>query len=829
MNTKGKFYLGKVHDLKKNQTSPEPVLYDPADLTTHGVVFGMTGSGKTGLCISILEEAALQGIPALMIDPKGDITNLLLHFPNLQPADFEPWINPDEAKRSGKDVQQAAADTAAMWSKGLADWGIGPQRIQALADAAEYAVYTPGSDAGFPVSILASLQAPQESWEEHREAIRERIASTATAILGLVGFSDVDPVKSREHILLANLFEQAWSKGKDLGLGELIRQVQNPPITKLGVLDLDQFFPSKERGALALRLNNILAAPSFQTWLEGTPLDIEKLLFTSGGKPRHSVFLLSHLSDAERMFFITLLYSAVETWMRNQRGTGSLRALVYFDEIHGYLPPVKEPPSKAPMLRMLKQARAFGVGQLLATQNPVDVDYKALSNAGSWFIGKLQTDRDKERLLDGLEGAAPGGFKRSDYDKQISALDKRVFLLHNVHEKQPVIFYTRWAMNYLAGPLTRSQIPALNKLSATPVKAASAKATPAKAYKPSTSSKEEPQMTPTDSGALSHRPIVPSGVQELFMPASLGLEAAAQASRRSLPADAKRTGLVYHPALLGQAQVRVMQRKYNLDFETQKAALVTDVPARGLRWEDFEHEALDERRLEGRPESDDALYSELTGQMADGAQLKILERDFSDWVYRSSEVQVWANDELKVYAGPELTREEFAALCAQEAQTKSNQEVERTKQKFDTQLKNLQRKLEKERRDLGQDEQKANQRNMEAMGTHLENIIGLFAGRSRRLSTSLTKHRMSSEAKARVEDSKATIGSLENEMQQMGEEIQDALAAIDARWDAVAEKITQIPMAPARKDIYVSSFGVIWLPYHLVNVGGREVEIPAYE
>lgn len=821
LNTKGKFYLGKVHDLKKNQTTDEAVLYDPADLTTHGVVFGMTGSGKTGLCIGILEEAALQGIPALMIDPKGDITNLLLHFPNLQPADFEPWINPNEAKRSGQDVQTAAAATAQQWSKGLADWGIGPERIQALADSAEFAVYTPGSDAGYPVSILASLQAPQEDWKGDQEAIRERIDSTATAILGLVGFDDINPVKSREHILLANLFEHAWSAGRDLSLGDLIRQVQNPPITKLGVLELDQFFPAKERGALALRLNNILAAPSFQTWLEGTPLEIEKLLFTKDGKPRHSIFLLSHLSDAERMFFVTLLYSAVETWMRRQRGTGSLRALVYFDEIHGYLPPVAEPPSKALMLRMFKQARAFGVGQLLATQNPVDVDYKALSNAGSWFIGKLQTDRDKERLLDGLEGAAPGAFKRSDYDKQISALDKRVFLLHNVHEKQPVIFYTRWAMNYLAGPLTRSQIPALNKLAAGAAPAA-------KTGKPSSSTREEPQMN-SETGALGHRPIVPSGVQEIFMPAALGLEAAAQASRRSLPADAKRIGLAYRPALLAQAQVRILQRKYNLDFETHKAALVTDVPARALRWEDFEHDPVEERSLEGRPQDDEAVYADLSGTLADGAQLKIMERDFADWVYRASEVQVWANDELKVYAGPELTREEFAALCAQEAQTKSDHEVEKAKQKFETQIKNLQKKLEKERRDLSQDEQKANQRNIEAMGTHLENVIGLFAGRSRRLTTSLTKHRMSSEAKARVEDSRATITSLEKEMEEMGDEVQQALEAIDARWDAVADKITQIPVAAARKDIYVSTFGVVWLPYHRVSVGGREVEIPAYE
>jgi hypothetical protein len=815
LDTKGKFYLGRLYDLKRGVTTNEPVLYDPADLTTHGVVFGMTGSGKTGLCINILEEAALQGIPALMIDPKGDITNTLLHFPNLQPADFEPWVNPDEARRSGKSVAETAQVMSGVWAKGLADWGIGPERIQALAEAAEFAVYTPGSDAGYPVSILASLKAPQEDWARNKESIRERIASTATAILGLVGFDEVDPVKSREHILLANLFEQAWSQGKDLDLGGLIRQVQNPPIAKLGVLDLDQFFPQKDRAALALRLNNILAAPSFQTWLEGTPLDIDQLLFAKNGKPRHSVFLLSHLSDAERMFFVTLLYSAVEAWMRNQPGTSALRALVYFDEIHGYLPPVAQPPSKAPMLRMLKQARAFGVGQLLATQNPVDMDYKALSNAGSWFIGKLQAERDKERLLDGLEGAAPGAFKRSDYDKQISALDKRVFLLHNVHEDKPAIFYTRWAMNYLAGPLTRNQIPALNALAGAPV----AKAQPRK----------DANMDATsNSGALGSRPIVPGGVQELFLPASLSLEAAAAASKRQLPAGGKRLGLAYRPALLAQAQVRFLQRKYNLDIENRKAALVPDVPERGLRWEDFEREALDERKLEGRPQ-DDASFGELGGVLADERQLKILERDFVDWAYRSSEVQLWANDQLQVYGGPELTREQFAAKAEQAAQTQREAEVERTKVKYDTKLKTLQRRLEREKRELNSDETKAGQRKMEEIGTHLENVIGLFAGSRRRLTTSLTKRRMSAEADASVRESKETIAELEKEMQELGEEIQDALEDVHNRWDAAAQTVTQVPLAPARSDVYLSTFGVAWLPYHRVDVGGREVEIPAFE
>jgi hypothetical protein len=818
LDTDGKFYLGRIHDLKKGKTSTKPLLYDPDDLTTHGVVFGMTGSGKTGLCIGILEEAALNGIPALMIDPKGDITNALLHFPELRPTDFEPWVNADEARREKQSVAEAAKKTASVWKKGLADWDIKPERIQALSKAAEFAIFTPGSDAGIPVSILASLQAPDLDWKKHREIILERISSTATAILGLVGFDDIDPVKSREHILLANIFEKAWSQGTDLELGDLIHQVQNPPVKKLGVFEIDKFFPPKERAKLALQLNNILAAPGFQNWLEGQPLDIQKLLYTKEGKPRHSVFTLSHLSDAERMFFVTLLYSAIETWMRGQSGTGSLRALIYFDEIHGYLPPVAQPPSKGPMLRMLKQARAFGVGQLLATQNPVDVDYKGLSNAGTWFIGRLQAERDKERLLDGLEGASKSSFKRSDYDKIISSLEKRVFLLHNVHEKKPSIFHTRWAMNYLAGPLTRAQIPAVNALVGAKVGNKPAKA--------SKSGKAKEKKVNTE--ATSDRPVLPSGLQEFFIPASLGLEAAAEAARRTLAAGDERLGLIYRPSLFAQANVRYLKVSYKLDSEENKAVFIEDLQAGAPRWEDFAIAGLDERSLDRRPAAD-AKFAPLEGALAESTQVKRLEKDFASWVYRESEAKVWHNEALKKYGNPDLSEEEFLAKCAEEAKEKREAEIEKAKGKYQKSLKSLQKKLSKEHRELDEDKAEASQRRMEEYGTYLDTAIGLFKGRSRSLSTPLSKRRMRSNAQADVQESEQMIEELEDEMEALAEEIKETVNEIHDRWDELAAEISQIAVAPLKKDIYVSLFGIAWLPYHRVNSSGREMEIAAYE
>jgi hypothetical protein len=820
MDSKGKFYLGRNYDLKKDAITEEPLLYDPDDLTTHGVVFGMTGSGKTGLCIGLLEEAALNNIPALLIDPKGDITNALLHFPDLLPDDFEPWINQDEARRDDKSPAEMAEKTATLWKNGLSEWGIDSSRIKELKDSAEFAIFTPGSDAGIPISILASLKAPSISWKKHREINLERISSTATAILGLVGFEDIDPVKSKEHILLANIFEHAWSQGNDLELSDLILQVQNPPIKKLGVFDIDTFFAPKDRSKLALQLNNILAAPSFQSWLEGQALDIQDLLYTSSGKIRHSVFTLSHLSDSERMFFVTLLYSAIETWMRTQSGTQSLRALIYFDEIHGYLPPVAEPPSKAPMLRMLKQARAFGVGQLLATQNPVDVDYKGLSNAGTWFIGKLQADRDKDRLLDGLEGAAQGSFKRADYDKLISKLNKRVFLLHNVHEKKPAIFHTRWVMNYLAGPLTRAQIPALNKL-------VGAKWSSAKKSTSKSQSKKSKEPSPM-SESLSSKPTIASGFQEVFMPASLNLDSSANTSRRTLPAGTKSDGLQYRPALYAQADIRYIKRTYDLDYEQKLSALVEDVTEGEIRFEEFQVDAIDARDFDRGPEPK-ASFESMASSIGTAKAAAALEKQFADWIYRGTEVEVWENKTLKLFGAPDLSEADFLKLSEKAADEKRDAEVGKAKLANDKKLKALKKRLNREMRELEEDKSEVGQRRMEEMGTHLDNVIGLFGGRSRRLSTSLTKRRMTSKAQADVKESEQAIAEMGEELQDLTELIQEQLQEIDDRWDAVATEISHIPVKPLKKDIFVSQFAIAWLPFHRVDMDGREVLLPAYK
>ncbi|MEP7119070.1 MAG: ATP-binding protein, partial [Acidobacteriota bacterium] len=459
----GLFYLGRHYDPTTRKRTADTVLYDSSDLLTHAVCIGMTGSGKTGLGITIIEEAAIDGLPVLAIDPKGDLANLMLTFPGLSAQEFAPWVNPDEARTQQLTIDQFAVKEADKWKAGLADWNQDGARIARLKAAADVSIYTPGSRAGLPLSILETFNAPPKAVADEPELLAARVQSVATSLLSLAGVTG-DPTTSREHVLVSTLLQEAWRNGRNLDLPTLISQVQTPPVTKVGVLDLESFYPANDRFGLAMRLNNVLAAPGFATWLEGAPLDIGRMLYSPTGKPRIAIVSIAHLGDAERMFFVALLLEQVLAWVRGLRGTTSLRAVLYMDELFGFMPPTANPPSKTPLLTLLKQARAFGLGCVLSTQNPVDLDYKALSNAGTWFLGRLQTERDKARVLDGLEGVASSsgqGFDRQGLDTLLSGLDKRVFLLHNVHDSAPVLLQSRWSMSYLRGPMGRDEIRAL--------------------------------------------------------------------------------------------------------------------------------------------------------------------------------------------------------------------------------------------------------------------------------------------------------------------------------------------------------------------------------
>ncbi len=843
------FNLGKLFDPRAQTLTDTPLLYDPADLTTHAVCVGMTGSGKTGLCLDVLEEAALASLPAILIDPKGDITNLLLQFPELKPEDFLPWVNVDDARRAKLSVEDYAARRAEEWKTGLAQWGLGPDHIRQLKDAVDWAIYTPGSDAGRPVSILRSLEAPDLAWDENQEILRERIAGICSALLGLIGI-EADPVKSREHILLANLFEHEWKAGHSLDMAGLIAQVQTPPFPKLGVFEVDRFYPEKDRLELALALNAIVAAPSFQSWIVGEPLDIPSLFHTPEGKPRFSIFYVAHLTEAERMFFITLLLEQVGAWLRGQSGTTSLRALLYFDEVFGYFPPHPyNPPSKVPLLRLLKQARAFGLGVILVTQNPGDLDYKGLTNTGTWFIGKLQTERDKARLLDGLETIstqARAALDISTLDTLISSLAPRTFLLQNVHAPAPVVFQTRWAMSYLAGPLTREQIRVLTPK---PVTTQSSPLSGIAQSDQRSAVSGQPSATGESPIAIRRRlttPIppypqtsthstIPASISQYFLPTSRSLEDSVAAWREATGNKRAQFGqnveLIYHPALMAQAVVRYVSAKANINADKRLAFVVADPQVdMAPHWAENAARTVEASTVSRSAPPDVKQNADLPPGLADPKKLAAWQKDWLTYLYRTADFTLHQNTTLKLFSRPGQSFEEFRGLCQRTANAKRDEELAKIRDRYDKKIDVLEVKLAAEERSLDKNEADLLARESESRWTTAENLLGLAFGRgpTRMFSTSEQKKRLAQKAKHEVNETRETIDELAQRVAALKAEAQPLFQAAADKWAATAQDIHELRITPRKSDILVELFGVGWLPYWQIDADGSLIEIPAF-
>ena len=861
----GSFFLGAEYDLETGERLDNIINYDARDLTTHAVCVGMTGSGKTGLCIGLLEEAAIDKVPAILIDPKGDITNLLLQFPDMQPADFQKWINVDDARRKGQTIEEYAQATANMWRNGLADWGITSERIRTLQATTDYTIFTPGSDAGVSINILGSLAAPKLDFAANAEAIRERINGTVAALLGLIDV-DADPVRSRESVLLCNIFEHFWKQGKDLDLMQLIMAIQEPPVRQIGVFDVDTFYPSKDRFGLAMAFNNLVAAPTFQSWLQGEPLDIDRLFFTTEGKPRHSIFYIAHLSDNERMFFVTLLLENILTWMRRQSGTTSLRALLYFDEVFGFFPPTAQPPTKRPLLTLLKQARAFGLGTILVTQNPVDIDYKGLTNAGTWFIGKLQAERDKARVLEGLRGAISeaGGNVDVDYDTLISQLKSRVFLLHNVHDDGPIVFHTRWAMSYLRGPLTRPQVSQLMQqrkaLSATetaqsaqrPVIHDAAKQTgSATAFAPeaamsgakmSNGAVEEAQpIAQVPEGYSPTAPALDPNLEQVYVPIEVSERAAVRqlVQEEGNTIDIEGVHLLYEPAIVGAAGVRFVDRKRDIDQQTEHLLLVpaSDRPG-GLDWGDAQSLKLRPRDLSQYPERVDKGQGPFFAPAPESAnslrEIKSIQKDLADWLYYNSQLTVNVHELLGLHQYPGESERAFKIRLQQEARERRDAEVDKLARKVEIKVERLEKKLRKEERELAEDEADyQGRRNQEWIGIG-ESVLGYVLGRrsSRAFSSAATKRRMTIRAKQDIEESKEVIEELKEDIEELEEELKETTEELTLRWANTLDEISTDIVKPRRADVDVAFVSLAWLPsWHIVYYDGRrtrEATIAAY-
>lgn len=775
VNRKNKeLYLGKLFDLsKKKILTDQPLLYDLDDLTTHAIVTGMTGSGKTGLCVGLLEEAAMQNIPAIIIDPKGDLTNLMLHFPELRPEDFEPWINPDLTKSEGKTIVEMAASTAQSWKKGLQEWEITQEDLRKLQSSVDRTIYTPGSSKGIPVDILTSFNSQGVEWEENEESLREMISSTVTALLTLVGFKDIDPLRSREHILIANIIEHSWKNENKLDLQSLILEIQNPPFNKLGAFPIDAFYPRKERDDLALQLNNFLASPSFQSWIEGQPLNTENFLYTPQGKPRHSIFYLAHLDDTERMFFVTLLFAAVDAWMRKQTGTTSIRALLYFDEILGYLPPVANPPSKPLIIRLLKQARAFGMGLVLTTQNPIDVDYKALSNAGTWMIGRLQTEQDKQRLLDGLESVS-GGMSRSTVDKTISSLGKRVFLLQNVHEKQPVIFQTRWVMNYLTGPLALRQIPALNTLAGAQL----------------------PQIEPSQVETSQTYSTTPTNAMTSSSGAALYIRTGSQ------PTGEK-------TALLGQAEVSFYSRSPAINTSHTITVIMPEPPQKALDWDGSVVQDTKQDSFSAATEIK-INAGKLTAWMMDEKWWQTQKKEFEQWIYETDSYSVFRHKESGLQSEEGEDKAAFELRCQKTIQNTLQTELDVLERKYKTKLTGAQNKIDRQKLRVEKYEGEVNSRRMEMLSRGGQAVLTLLTRKKvTGVSSSLTKKRMFDEAQAKLEEAQQALSDYQEAFTQLQSNLEDEKSIIQDKWSDPTATIEEIRLTPTKQRIRVDIFGIL--------------------
>ncbi len=812
----GSFYLGSPMEGPSGEPRSEPFLYDAKDLTTHAVCVGMTGSGKTGLAISLIEEAAIDGIPVIAIDPKGDLSNLMLTFPELRADDFRPWIDEGDAARKGRTPDEQAQWTADLWRKGLADSDQDPERIERFAGAAERTVYTPGSESGRPLSILKSFNAPSEAVLADGDAMRERVLATTSGLLALLGIT-ADPIRSREHILLSTLFDRAWRQHQHLDLPTLIQQVQSPPITRIGVMELNTFYPAKDRFALSMAINSLIASPGFAAWSSGDPLDVGQLLYTQSGRPRLSIISISHLSDSERMFLVTSLLNEMVAWMRSQPGSRTLRAILYMDEVFGYLPPTANPPSKVPMLTLLKQARAFGLGVVLATQNPVDLDYKALSNAGTWFLGRLQTERDKARVLEGLEGAtasAGKSFDAAEMERTLAGLDSRVFLMNNVHEDRPTIFHTRWALSYLAGPLTRSQIkdlatdetetdqPAMNH-------AAVAALTPVRSTAPAPN---------VGSDSTSTRPILPDDIVERFAPIVLAPEGGRQ--------------LVYRPALWAATTLHFTRSSLSVDTWNSVAVRATLKGGSANPWTGMEEigEALPD--LATAPPAD-GRFETLRPAASDPKSYPRWKKSLQIQLYRARQLHVFRCADPKLVATLGETEGQFRGRLCNHRREQRDLEIEKLRSRYAPKLAALEKKIKSavDRVDV-ETEQYSHQRNQTLISIGAT-VVGALFGRKLtsasgvgRATTAARSFGRASRERGDIERAEERVEELQNDLQELEQEFEAEVARMRNDIDPASFKVETVVLRPRKSDLAVDQLLLVWEPWNIDPNGTAE---PAFQ
>jgi hypothetical protein len=793
----GLFYLGKKYDLENDKVLDELILYDSKDLLTHGVCIGMTGSGKTGLCIGILEEAAIDNIPSIAIDPKGDITNIMLLFKNLSEEEFLPWINEEDARKNGMTKEEYAREVAKNWERGLINSHQSKERIKKLKDSTQFVIYTPGSNAGVPVSILKSFSPPPKEILEDEELLTDKIISTTTSLLGLIGI-EKDPINSKEHILISKIIEKYWREGKYLSIENLIQEVQKPSIQKIGVFDIETFYPSSERFNLSIALNNLLAKPGFNLWIEGMPLDMNKILYSKDGKPRVSIFYIAHLNEKERMFFVSLLFNEIVSWVRTLSGTNSLRALVYMDEIFGYFPPIANPPSKKPLLTLLKQSRAFGVGVLLSTQNPVDLDYKGLSNIGTWFIGRLQTERDKEKVLEGLDTVSQTinlKYDRKFFDKAISTLKKRVFIMNNVHEVEPVIFETRHVLSYLRGPLTKDQVKILMEGKREFILSSFEEKIP---YETKISKSFE---------VINDKPNLPPSINEYFVKATKVFQF-------------KDKNLVYKPYILGSSNVNFSDSKKGIDYTIEKivATEIIDAPI-PVDWNNSFELKINLNELLNNPE-EGFLFEKLPPQALNLKNYEIWKKDFISFIKNILTLEIYYSPKYKVYSKPGESESDFKLRLLEISKEKRDENLEKIREKYANKLRTMEEKYRKALQTLDREKDQLEQQKLQTTISFGATILGAILGRKvtqvgnvGRATTAARSAGRILKEKEDIKRAEETVQKYESELKQLEEEFKKEIEKFETKIDPMKEELEKIILKPSKGEIVVRFFSLVYLPY----------------
>lgn len=779
------------------------------DLTTHGVIVGMTGSGKTGLGVVLLEELLAADVPCLIIDPKGDMGNLLLNFPDFLPADFEPWVDPGEAERKGIAVPDLAAATASKWQSGLQGAGIDGDRMREVRDGAEIRLITPGSTAGIPLDLVGDLSAPDASWEEESELLRDEIEGLVSGILVLAGL-DVDPLTSREHILLSNLIEHGWRTGAKLDLATLIGWVHTPPIRKLGVFDIDTFYPERDRMALAMRLNGLVASPSFAEWMQGEPLDIGSLLRAPDGRPRASILYLSHLSERERLFVVARVLAKLVTWMRTQPGTSELRALLYADEVAGFAPPTAEPPTKRSILTLYKQARAHGLGVVLSTQNPVDLDYKIMSNAGTWMVGRLQTERDKMRILEGLRSAS-GDVDVKEWDARIGQLQKREFLVRQTGSAAPTTFSTRWAMSFLRGPLARPEVIRLCRATdgptdATPPPSAQADTAPV-------SSTEAPVRTAAPSSSApaelkaDETPIAPTVADGI----AVGYLDAATPWRKKLPTQDGVRELV--PGIAARIELLFDDRRGDLRHEESWEAILfplTDpVDPSEAYIVDYDPRDFRETPPEG------ATWRVTDVDLSRATAIRGAANALRDFLWAQRSLELFQNTALKLYSRPGEKRADFEARCLAAAEDHADEAAAKLRDRYESRLDTARRRLRDQQRRVEELEDQVRARRQDEMVSGAGDVLSMFLGgrrRTRSLSGAARRRSRSRTSEVRAGNAAEKAADHRDAIADLEEELKDELAELWSEWEAKAGTIEAFEVGLEKNDVRVTDVRLFFAP-----------------